>query len=76
MTPCQIVGVHDDGAASLTAHAQELLRAADLVIGAPHQLRAVATLLLEQYRLVRRHFLPEVGDAVVTDMAGQFTVSV
>ena len=35
MTPCQVIGVHDDGAASLTAHAQELLRAADLVIGAP-----------------------------------------
>lgn len=48
MTPCQVIGVHDDGAASLTAHAQELLRAADLVIGAPHQLRAVATLLPER----------------------------
>ncbi|HRW65651.1 MAG TPA: precorrin-6y C5,15-methyltransferase (decarboxylating) subunit CbiE, partial [Candidatus Competibacter sp.] len=48
MTPCQVIGVHDDGAAGLTAHAQELLRAADLVIGAPHQLRVVASLLPEQ----------------------------
>ncbi len=48
MKPCQVIGVHDDGAAGLTAHAQELLRAADLIIGAPHQLRAVASLLPEQ----------------------------
>ena len=48
MTLCQVIGVHDDGAAGLTAPARELLRTADLVIGAPHQLRAVASLLPER----------------------------
>lgn len=48
MTLCQVIGVHDDGAAGLTAPAREFLHAADLVIGAPHQLLAVASLLSEQ----------------------------
>ena len=47
MTRCPIIGVHEDGAASLSTFAQECLATADLVIGASHQLHAVAALLPE-----------------------------
>lgn len=42
---CHIVGIHEHGAAGLTAEACGVLREARLVIGATHQLAAVAGLL-------------------------------
>jgi len=42
---CHIVGIHEHGAAGLTAEACAVLRDARLVIGAAHQLAAVASLL-------------------------------
>jgi precorrin-6B C5,15-methyltransferase / cobalt-precorrin-6B C5,C15-methyltransferase len=48
MSCCHIVGIHDDGGASLTAAARRVIGEAALVIGAAPQLRAAAELIAVQ----------------------------
>ncbi len=45
ITPCRIIGVHDDGAAGLTDRMLDHIKAADLVIGGTRTLKLFETIL-------------------------------